>query len=64
MVFNPQMDLNYLAISELSKEIGYTIEICFGDGFEYLPSHDAEHILKITSDVTHRVKSQILELTV
>jgi hypothetical protein len=64
MVFNEQVDLTYLAISELSKEIGYTIETCFNWGFEYLSSHGAEHILKITSDVTHRVKPQILELTV
>lgn len=64
MIFNEEIDPNYLAISELSKKIGYTIETCFGDGFEYLSSIDAEHILKITSDVTHKVKSQILELTV
>lgn len=64
MVFYEQIDPNCLAISELSKEIGYTIETCFDDDFEYLPPSDAEYILKITSDVTHRVKSKILELTV
>ena len=64
MVFNEQIDLNYLSISVLSKEIGYAIETCFGGYFEYLSSNDADHILKITSDVTRRVQSQILELTV
>ncbi len=64
MEFNEQVDPTYLAISELSKEIGYTLETCFNGGFEYLSSNDAEHILKITSDVAHKVKSQILELTI
>ena len=63
MTSNEEIDSDYLAMSELTREIGSILENSFDEGREHLSSSDIEHILKITSDVTHRVKSQILELT-
>jgi len=55
---------DYLAMSELTKEIGDIVLKSFNPGRENLIPSDIEHILKITSDVTHKIKSQLQELTV
>lgn len=62
MALNERVDFDYLAISELTKEIGSIVENSFS-GNVSLTTLDIEHILKITSDVACRVKSQMLELT-
>ena len=59
-----KLDSDYLAISELTKEIGSIVQKSINHGQNDLTSSDIEHILKITSDVTHRIKSQVPELTV
>jgi len=63
MIINEKIDFDYLALSELAKEIGSIVESSFSCGNTHLPPSDIEHILKITSDVIHRMKSQMLELT-
>ncbi|QLH04562.1 hypothetical protein C5F49_03950 [Nitrosopumilus oxyclinae] len=64
MLTDEKLDSDYLAMSELTKEIGLIVKDSFAGGQTDLSSSDIEHILKITSDVTHKIKSQIQELTI
>ena len=61
---NDKLDSDYLAMSELTKEIGLIVKDSFDEGRTDLSSSDIEHILKITSDVTHKIKSQLPEITI
>jgi hypothetical protein len=51
-------------MAELTKEIGSLVEKSVNQGHPDLTPSDIEHILKMTSDVTHKMKLQIKELTV
>ena len=64
MIANDKLDSDYLAISELTKEIGLIVKDSFDDGRTDLSSSDIEHILKITSDVTHKIKSSLREIII
>ena len=64
MVLNEKLTSDYLAICELTKEIGAIVENSFNLGNTDLTPSDIEHILKITSNVTHKITSQLRELTV
>jgi len=64
MLTNEKLDSDYLAMSELTKEIGLIVEDSLDEGRTDLSSSDIEHILKITSDVTHKIKSQLREITI
>ncbi len=64
MIADDKLDSDYLAMSELTKEIGLIVKNSFDDGQTDLSSSDIEHILKITSDVTHKIKSPLQELTI
>ena len=55
---------DYMAISELTKEIGSVVSKCFDEGREDLNKDEIEHILKMTTDVTLKIKSPTKELTV
>ena len=57
-----KLDSDYLAMSELTKEIGNIVLNSFNQGRDNLVPSDIEHILKITSDVTCKIKSQNNEL--
>jgi len=59
-----KLDSDFFAMSELTKEIGSIVQSTFDKGEKDLSSSDIEHILKITSDVTHKIKLQVQELTV
>jgi len=61
---NEKFDSDYLAMAELTKEIGFLVEISVNQGHQDLTPSVIEHILKMTSDVTHKMKLQIKELTV
>jgi len=61
---NEKLDSDYLAMFELTKEIGLIVKDSFDEGRTDLSSSDIEHILKITSDVTHKIKSQLPEITI
>jgi hypothetical protein len=50
-------------MSELTKEISFIVKNNIDQGNSDLIDLDIEHILKITSDVTHKIKSQLRELT-
>ena len=64
MFANEKLDSDYLAMFELTKEIGLIVKDSFDEGRTDLSSSDIEHILKITSDVTHKIKSQLQEITI
>ena len=64
MIADEKLDSDYLAMSELTKEIGLIVKDSFDEGRTDLSSSDIEHILKITSDVTHKIKSQLQEITI
>ena len=61
---NEKFDFDYLAMAELIKEIGSLVERSVNQGHQDLTPSDIEHILKMTSDVTYKMKHQIKELTV
>jgi len=63
MSFNDKFDSDILAMSELTKEISSIVQNTVNRGDSDLIDSDIEHILKITSDVTHKIKSQLRELT-
>jgi len=61
---NEKLDSDYLAMSELTKEIGLIVKDSLDEGQTDLSSSDIEYILKITSDVTDKIKSQLPEITI
>ncbi len=58
-----QLDSGYLAMTELTKEIGSLVQRSVDQGHQELTPSDIEHILKITTDVTLKIKDQPKELT-
>ena len=64
MEFNEKTDTDILAMSELTKEIGAIIQKSVDEGNRDLTPSDIEHILKLTSDVTNKIKSEVKEITV
>ena len=63
MNYNATFDSDYLAMTELTKEIGSLVQRSVNQGNEELTPSDIEHILKMTSDVTSRIKPKTRELT-
>ncbi|MFQ5497626.1 MAG: hypothetical protein ACE5DU_07060 [Nitrosopumilus sp.] len=59
-----KLDSRYLKIAELTAEINSITRKTIDEGNNELSEEDVEHILKITSDVTHKIKSPLKELTV
>jgi hypothetical protein len=64
MNFSDKFDSDFLAMSELTQEISSIVQNSINQGNSNLTDLDVEYILKITSDVTHKIKSQLQELTV
>ena len=64
MLADEKLDSDYLAMSELTKEIGLIVTDSLDGGQTDLPTSDIEHILKITSDVTLKIRSQLSEITI
>ena len=59
-----KLDSDYLDMAELTKEIGSLVQKSINQGRKELTPSDIEHILKMTTDVTLRIKSKSQELTV
>ncbi len=57
-----QLDSDYLAMAELTKEIGSLVQKSVDQGHEKLTPSDIEHILKMTTDVTLKIKDRPREL--
>ncbi len=64
MVCSEKLDSDYLAIAELTKEIGFLVQRCINQGRKELTRSDIEHILKMTSDATLRMKPKPPKLLV
>ena len=64
MEFSTRTDSDILAMSELTKEIGAILQKSVDEGNRDLTPSDIEHILKLTSDVTNKIKSEVKEITV
>jgi len=64
MIFSEKLDSDYLAMAELTKEIGSLVQKTINQGHKELTPSDIEHILKMTSDVTLKIKFKSKELTV
>ena len=54
----------YMAIAELTKEIGTVVEQTLEKGNSDLTPSDIEHILKMSSDVAYKIRLHNKELTV
>ena len=59
-----KIDSGYLAMSELTKEIGSLVQKSVNQGNKELTPSDIEHILKMTTDVTLQIKSKSVELRI
>jgi len=57
-------DSDYLAMAELTKEIGSIVQRTINKGHKELTPSDIEHILKMTSDVTLKIKSKSQKLII
>jgi len=59
-----KIDSGYLAMAELTKEIGSLVQRSVNQGNKELTASDIEHILKMITDVTLKIKSKSLELRI
>ncbi len=59
-----EIDSEYLAMAELTKEIGSLVQKSVNQGNKELTPSDIEHILKMTTDVTLQIKSKSLKLRI
>jgi len=59
-----KIDSGYLAMVELTKEIGSLVQKSVNQGNKKLTAYDIEHILKMTIDVTPKIKSKLPELRI
>ncbi len=59
-----KIDSGYLAMAELTKEIGSLVQNSVNQGNKELTASDIEHILKMTTDVTLKIKSKLPELRI
>ncbi len=64
MNFNDEIDSDYLAMVELTKEIGFIVQNSINQSRDELNPDEIEHVLKITSDVIAKLTKQSVELTV
>lgn len=64
MTSQEQVDKNYLAISELTNEIGNIVQRNIEHGYDFLTSSDIQHILKMTSNVAVKINSKQEEIFV
>jgi len=59
-----KIDSGYLAMAELTKEISSLVQKSVNQGNKELTASDIEHILKMTTDVTLKIKSKLPELRI
>ena len=59
---NEKSNSDYLAMAELSNEIGSIVQKSIEEGHKELTPLDIEHILKLTTDVVFKIKSKSTEL--
>ena len=59
-----KIDSGYLAMAELTREIGSLVQKSVNQGNRELTPSDIEHILKMTTDVTLQIKSKSPKLRI
>ena len=64
MNFNDELDSDYLAMVELTKEIGFIVQNSINQCRDELNPDENEHVIKMTSDVITKLTKQSMELTV
>ena len=64
MNFNDEIDSDFLAMVELTKEIGFIVQNSINESRDELNPDEIEHVLKITSDVIAKLTKQSVELSV
>jgi len=64
MDFDDEIDSDYLAMVELTKEISAIVQNSINQSRDELNPDEIEHVIKITSDVIAKLKKQSLKLTV
>ena len=64
MNINDEIDSDFLAMVELTKEIGFIVQNSINESRDELNPDEIEYVLKITSDVITKLKKQSVKLTV
>ncbi len=64
MNIDDEIDSDFLAMVELTKEIGFIVQNSINESRDELNPDEIEHVLKITSDVITKLKKQSVKLTV
>ena len=64
MNFNDEVDSDYLAVVELTKEIGAIVQNSINQRRDELNPDEIEHVMKITSDVITKLKKDSVELII
>ena len=64
MNFHDEIDSDYLAMVELTKEISSIVQNSIDNRQDELSSEDIDHVIKMTSDVIAKLKKQSVTLTV
>ena len=64
MNFHDEMDSDYLAMVELTKEISSIVQNSIDNRQDKLSDEDIDHVIKMTSDVIAKLKKQSVTLTV
>ena len=64
MNFHDEIDSDYLAMVELTKEIGSIVQNSIDECRDELSEDEIGHVIKMTSDVITKLKKQTVKLTV
>ena len=64
MNIDDEIDSDFLAMVELTKEIGFIVQNSINESRDELNPDEIEHVLKITSDVIIKLKKESVKLTV
>ena len=64
MNIDDEIDSDFLAMVELTKEIGFIVQTSINESRDELNPDEIEHVLKMTSDVIVKLKKQSVKLTV
>ena len=64
MDFDNEVDSDYLAMVELTKEISAIVQNTINQSRDELNPNEIQHVIKITSDVIAKLKKHSIKLTV
>jgi hypothetical protein len=64
MNIDDEIDSDFLAMVELTKEIGFIVQNSINESRDELNPDEIEHVLKMTSDVIIKLKKESVKLTV